>query len=193
MNGLKIISITIQGKTPLLCNRFTDEAQMSATSGTRASIATASKKPKDAAAEKLYQDDNGVLGIPQPNLFRCIIDAGKFFKVGRNKVTTTKSSLIPACVAVSPIFIPLIHEQPWTVDSRPVRIPATGGRIIAHRPKFDDWGLTFEAELDEDTMTEDLFRDIVDAAGSKIGLGDFRPDNKGPFGKFLVTNWTPQP
>ena len=188
----KMIDITIQGKTPLLCNRFTDEAQMAATSGTRAAITTTSKQPQDVAREKLYTDDNGVLGIPQPNLYRCIIDAGKFFKVGKSKMTTVKSSLVPSCVSIDPVFLPLTHKQPWTVDSRPVRIPATGGRIIAHRPKFDDWALSFEAELDEETMTEDLFRELVDAAGSKIGLGDFRPDTKGPFGKFVVTSWKVQ-
>jgi len=29
----------------------------------------------------------------------------------------------------------------------------------------------------------------VDAAGKRIGLGDFRPDCKGPFGRFVVTKW----
>ena len=185
-------SITIQGKTPLLQNRFTDAAQMAATSGTRSSIANDSATPREVAETKLYKDDNGIIGIPQPNLFRCIIDAGKFFKVGKTKVTTMKTSLIPSCVDISPIFIPLEHQDDWTVDSRPVRIPATGGRIVAHRPCFNDWALTFSAELDESTMSKQTFRDVIDAAGAKIGLGDFRPDCKGPFGKFYVTHWDVQ-
>ena len=182
-------NITITGKTPLLLNRFTDEAQMAATSGTRPNISTDSKTPREVAEKKLYTGDDGIPGIPQPNLFRCIIDAGKFFKAGKSKITTVKSSLIPSCVEISPIFITIDHEQDWTVDSRPVRIPATGGRIIAHRPRFDDWSLSFQAGLDEDTIAERTFRDIMDAAGSKIGLGDFRPDTKGPFGKFYVVHW----
>jgi hypothetical protein len=32
-------------------------------------------------------------------------------------------------------------------------------------------------------------RDIVDKWGNAVGVGDFRPDCKGPFGKFSVTNW----
>ena len=35
-----------------------------------------------------------------------------------------------------------------------------------------------------------LMREILDAAGKRIGLGDFRPARKGPFGKFTVTHWT---
>lgn len=41
-------------------------------------------------------------------------------------------------------------------------------------------------------ITAGLFREIVDAAGKRIGLGDFRPACKGPFGKFVVTSWVIQ-
>jgi hypothetical protein len=30
---------------------------------------------------------------------------------------------------------------------------------------------------------------MIDAAGKRIGLGDFRPSCKGPFGKFVVIHW----
>ena len=41
-------------------------------------------------------------------------------------------------------------------------------------------------------MTVKLLREILDAAGKRIGLGDFRPSCKGPFGKFVITNWKEQ-
>lgn len=184
------INITIEGASPLLLHRFTDAAQMAATSGARSSIATDSESPRDQAEQSLYLDDEGAPGIPQPNLYRCILDAGKFFKSGRTKVTTQKSSLIPACVGIRELFLPIKSEGGWKVDTRPVRIPATGGRILRHRPCFDDWGIGFTVDLDDSLIGPKLFREIVDAAGSRIGLGDFRPDTKGPFGKFKVTNWT---
>jgi hypothetical protein len=87
------------------------------------------------------------------------------------------------------VSYPLVHPEPWSVDTRPVRIPATGGRILCHRACFNDWLVTFEVTLDTSIIGERLFRDIVDKAGSAIGLGDFRPDCKGPFGKFHVKHW----
>jgi hypothetical protein len=75
------------------------------------------------------------------------------------------------------------------VDTRAVRIPATGGRILAHRPMFDDWALEFIADVDTDLMNEKLFRAIVDNAGKRVGLGDFRPATKGPYGRYVVTSW----
>jgi hypothetical protein len=43
--------------------------------------------------------------------------------------------------------------------------------------------------VDTDFLPIKLFRDLVDAAGKRVGLGDFRPDKKGPFGKFVVVSW----
>lgn len=184
------IKITIEGITPLLVHAFTDAAQQAASDGNRSSAAAADRgSPQEQAEAHLYKGINGDLILPQPNLFSCIIEGGKFFKAGKSKITTMRSSLIPACVAISEIEIPIQSKAGWTVDTRAVRIPATGGRIQRHRPCFHDWRLTFTAELDTKELSEKLFREIVDAAGSKIGLGDFRPACKGPYGRFKVVEW----
>lgn len=183
------IALTIEGITPLLCNKFTDAAAMAATSGTRASAVGDKGTPREQAETKLYVGQDGKFVIPQPNVLRCIIDAGTFFKAGKGKVTTQKSSIIPACVAINVVEIPIQHKDPWEVDTRAVRIPSTGGRILCHRPSFHDWRLSFDIELDEEIMDCKFLRSIVDAAGKRIGLGDFRPACKGPFGRFVVTSW----
>lgn len=184
------INITIEGITPLLLHAFTDEAQLAATDGKRTSAAAGDRgTPQEQAETHLYKGINGELIIPQPNLLSCIIEGGKFFKAGKSKITTMRSSLIPACLQINEIAIPLVSTGGWTVDTRPVRIPSTGGRIQRHRPCFHDWSLTFTVILDTSEISEKLFREIVDAAGSKIGLGDFRPATKGPFGRFKVTRW----
>jgi len=187
--------VTIEGTTPLLMNAFTDQAAMDATNGSRLSSAAKSKgTPQEQAEEVRYKPVSGKGDmIPQPNLFSCIIEAGKFFKNGKSKITTTKSSLIPSCLAIEGVKngaeLEVKHKQPWTVDTRAVRIPATGGRILRHRPKFDDWEITFILDIDETEINEKLTREIIDAAGKKVGLGDFRPSCKGPFGKFVVKKW----
>jgi hypothetical protein len=184
------IQVNIEGITPLLCNRFTDEAAEAATSGTRSSIATTDRgTPLEIASSKLYHGLEGELVIPQPNLLRCLVEGGRFHKVGKSQVTTQKSSMLFSCVDVEGATIPIIHEQPWRVDTRPVRIPSTGGRILSHRPLFDDWRLDFVLDLDISIMSQKLMRQIIDDAGKRIGLGDFRPATKGPFGRFVVVKW----
>lgn len=169
---------------------FTDADQMSASSGTRAASAAVERgTPRDEAAKHLYlAEDRETIIIPQPNLFSAIMEAGRFFKNGKSKITTLKTSLLPACVFFNDSAFDLIH-QGWSVDTRAVRIPSTGGRIQRHRPVFDPWAVRFAVDPDTSEMSEKLFRQIVDAAGSKVGLGDFRPQTKGPFGRFVVTHW----
>jgi hypothetical protein len=186
----RTINVTIQGVTPLLCNKFTDEAQEKASNGKGSSMMAGSNgTPREQAEAKLYLGADGAPVIPQPNLLRCLIDAGKFFKAGKSKVTTQKSSLLPACIELHEFEFPIVHQQPWSVDSRPIRNPATGGRRLCHRPRFDDWQLSFSITVDTAEMSENFVREIVDKAGRAIGLGDFRLDCKGPFGKFVVTSW----
>lgn len=184
------IDITIQGVTALLCNRFCDEAAERATSGT-AVIANGGHRgtPREQAEKKLYLNDDDQPTIPQPNLLRCLIDGGRYFKAGKKQITTKNESLLYACLDIEGAEILIEHREAWRVDTRPVRIPSTGGRILTHRPIFDDWALSFTADLDNDMIDVRLLRDIVDAAGKRIGLGDFRPATKGPFGKFVVTKW----
>ena len=184
------IAIEIEGITALICNRFTDADQLAATEGSRSSAAGNDRgTPLEIAESKLYRDVDGTVGIPQPNLLRSIVDGGVYHKAGRSKITTQKSSLVYACTDIETPFIRLIHKEPWRVDSRPIRNPVTGGRILRHRPLFDDWRLAFTVILDTDIIGEKLLRQIVDDAGKRCGLGDFRPSCKGPFGRYNVVKW----
>lgn len=184
------IEIQIEGVTPLIQHAFTDADQMAATDGARSSASGSDRgTPREQAERHLYLGTDGRIIIPQPNLFSCIIEGGKFFKAGKTKITTLRSSLVPACVRIVEIEIPMEYREPWCVDTRPVRIPSTGGRILRHRPMFHEWKLSFNVELDVTEIGVKLFRDILDAAGNKIGLGDNRPACKGPYGRFKVVRW----
>lgn len=182
------IHITIEGQTPLLMNRFTEENELKVSSGTSAVSVGGRGTPREQAAKKIYADGNGDLYIPGPNIFACIIQAGSFHKVGKSKVTTQKSSLIPAGIALEEIACSL-NTKEFEVDSRSVVIPSTGGRIMCHRPRLDTWTTGFTLEVDEVMFATDFVRQLVEDAGKKVGLGDFRPARKGPFGKFSITGW----
>lgn len=183
------IHVEIEGVSPLLLCRFTDAAQLKATNGTGASQVGERKSPQEQARDYLYLDESERPIIPAPMLLACITAGGKFFKAGKSKVTTQKESLIPACCFMTDVYYPLQSHGGWKVDTRPVRIPATGGRILCHRPCFDDWRIDFELELDTEILAPKTLREIVDAAGKRCGIGSFRPGCKGPFGRFVVSRW----
>lgn len=183
------IKVEISGESPLLLNKFTDAAMLKIDGGTSTISAAADKgTPRERAIERLYLDSAGKPVIPGPNLYRAIIDAGRFHKAGKEKLTTTKSSLIPAGIWLLEMELPIVDGK-WEPDVRAVVNPATGGRMVCCRPRFDRWLVKFTLDIDESMFAVSLARALVDDAGRKIGVGDFRPSRKGPFGRFKVTHW----
>ena len=183
-----LIKVEIQGVSPLLLNRFNEAAQEKSANATSAVHGGKKAAPREQAHPKLYLDSNGNPVLPGPNLFRAIIDAGTFIKSGKSKVTTMRSSLVPAGIALLELELPIAPAK-WETDSRAVVIPATGGRIMCHRPRFDQWNVKFTLDVDQTLFSEITVRELLDLAGQRIGIGDFRPARKGPFGRFKVVNW----
>ena len=183
------IDITIEGSTPLLCNRFSEDAAMAATSRTRATK-IGNETPEESCEKKLYKNDSGELIIPQMNLLSCLMEAGTYHKIGRSKVTTVRKSLIPAVVKITPIELLIHSEKGWYPFETRVVNPSTSGAFNSARPRFNDWKINFEVDLDDTYIPVNLFRNIVDDAGKMVGLGDWRPTRKGPFGCFKVINWS---
>lgn len=182
------IQATIEGLTPLLMNRFTEESEVKLTSGTTATYKGDKGTPRQQAEPKRYADDKGMLYVPGPSIFAALIAAGVFHKAGKSKLTTMKTSLVPAGILVEDLVCPLGTDK-WEVDSRSVVIPSTGGRVMCHRPRVDNWSCTFSLDVDTSMFAPSLVRALVDDAGKKIGLGDYRPARKGPFGRFVVRKW----
>jgi len=115
------IKVRIDGRTPLLMNKFTTEAQQATVKGSGAITGAGDKgTPMEQAAAKTYQNEEGLYIIPQPNIYRSIMDGGSFFKMGKKQVTTQKTSLIPSCVDMVEIYYPLIHKEPRSKGTKSI-------------------------------------------------------------------------
>lgn len=145
------------------------------------------KLPAEQQAELgAYRDpDTRMLYIPGAAFQRALVGAASYSK-GKGRSTLQKP--VAACVLVAPERASL-GVSDYTIDSRPVVMPATRGRIMRHRPRLDKWAVGFEVEYDPRLLTAEQLRRVVDDAGSRVGLMDFRPERRGPFGRFMVTAW----
>jgi hypothetical protein len=183
---MKTVTVDIAGIAPLLMNRFVE------TNGTSPAVKTGDYgTPREQATPKAYTLKDGELYVPGENLYSCLVEAGKFHKVGKSKVTTLKTSLLCGGLFVDTPECRLGTKK-FEIDSRPVVNPPTGGRLMRHRPRLDKWQVRFDLTFDEQMFGEDFIRQIVDDAGMRIGIGDFRPARKGPFGRFKVVKWALQ-
>lgn len=182
------VGTEISGTTSLLMNRFHENNEADVTAGFRPAFQGDPGTPREQAYAKAYMDHSGTLYIPGPNIFAAIIEAGKFHKVGKRQLTTRDTSLIPAGCMIEEMVCSLNTDQ-FEIDCRSVVNPATGGRRMCYRPRIDNWKLSFTLDIDKTVFDPKLIRAVLDDAGKKIGLGDYRPARKGPFGRFVVTRW----
>ena len=175
--AIRKADVTIAGISPLLMHRYPMEP-----------IEAIEKKPaKEQAEIAAYRipDDSGELYIPSVAIQRCLI-AGATYLKGKGRATLQKPAA--ACVLTTPEYVGLGTDE-YEIDSRPVVMPATRGRIVRHRPRLNEWGVTFGLEWDDALLSEKQMREVVDAAGQRCGLLEFRPAKKGPFGRFVVNKW----
>jgi hypothetical protein len=171
------VEVKIKGVVPLLQHRFpTEKAEKKSVRST----GDRSEEYAKEAVNALYKDERGMIYQPADHILGALAKAAGDFKItGRGR--KTYRDMFKSSVVVTPDAIP--HEKPtWEVDRRPVVIK--GSRILRERPKFMDWSLSFNIEVLEDQLPDEVLKDVLEQAG-KVGIGDYRPR----FGRFMVTKF----
>jgi len=189
---MKTFEVTIQGTTPLLQHRFGESAEADVKKTTRRISIQDTKTPREHAEAVSYVLPNGNFWIPGAAFAKLMTEAA-----GGHKIRGSRKSakfIVPAAVLVLDDAVVLHGEDRvplagFEVDSRPVVIPATKGRVMRHRPRFDKWGATFKVRINEELLSPDFVHQILVEGGQQIGVGDFRPEKRGPYGTFMVTGW----
>jgi hypothetical protein len=132
-----------------------------------------------------YRDPDGQLYVPGIAIQRAVVSAAVYSK-GKRGASLQKP--VAACVLISPDRV-LLNQKEYAIDSRRAVNPYTKGGIIRHRPRFDKWQLSFVIDYDDELLSEQQLRQVFDDAGKRVGLLDFRPEKKGPFGRFVIVEW----
>jgi len=172
---MQTVRVEIEGVTALLMHQFPMQP-----------IEALEKKPIGEQAKlAAYLDEHEILYVPGIAIQRALIGGATYSK-GKGRSSLQKN--VAACVSVSPERVSL-HTKEYQVDSRPVVVPATKGRVMRHRARIDKWKLTFDVEYDETLLTRDQLNRILIDTGQRVGLLDFCPERKGPFGRFIVTKF----
>lgn len=178
------IKVTIEGITPILFNRFRD-----------VEIEGKSKKRTGAMAEKeiedkLYLDEKGKTQLPSVYIKNSITEAGKQFKIiGKGK--STYSKIVASTVDIEPFYIEMDVKK-YEVFRISAVNPMTKGRMMTERPKYTSWKTSFQIILNDPAVPVSVINEILEHAGKYVGVGDWRPEKKGMFGKFMITEFKKQ-
>lgn len=185
---MKRVHVEIRGITPLLINRFDEGAEQSKPSRR---VIVENRDPREEATKKAYIAKDGTFYFSAFSIPNSMGNAGASHKLKGSRKSAR--FIVPSAIRIESDAITIMNgngpAKQFEVDARPVTIPATKGRIMRYRPRFDEWGAQFDLLVNDDLMSVELAHKLLEEAGQTIGIGDFRPEKRGPFGTFRVTKF----
>ena len=140
--------------------------------------------------EKCHANADGNIFIP-PMAFKQSLDrAAQMLQLqipGKGKTTYTKFFL-SGIMCIEPIVLP---DKKDVVRGERIHANADGKRGSGKRvwrtfPVVDQWKGDVKFHVIADEITKDVFEQCLTQCGSFVGIGRFRPENGGYFGRFTV-------
>ncbi len=192
--GLIQVKLTLIGQTPLLINAMSEKQLLDMRNKTKKAKSAAKPSLREEADSKVYILRDGKPHVPTRLLMSNFIAAGQFVRLdGKRQISTAEKTVLPGMLSIVSTECPILSAdgQPakWEVDIQQGRNPNGGEAVCIVRPRFDDWRLDLIIEIDQEQMPLQMAREMIDIAGRKCGLGDFRPQRKGTFGMYKVSSW----
>lgn len=200
------VKVTLTSKGPgLLMNPMTNDL-LDELAGVKAKAASDKSTPlADRAKLKVIRnEESGQIGLPVEYILAALIGAGRHVKHGKKQISTATTTTLYEFLEMNATFLPFTNQEKqdrmktdpkekfgWLTDKRRGVLNNAGKSVAVAiiRPLFKDWETSFEVSIDTDVCDEKVVKQVFEAAGAKIGVGDFRPSKRGPFGMFTVSGW----
>ena len=179
--------VDIEGISPLVLHRFSEKARkqmrdkkLGVTGRTRNREAADPEAEMNAARYLVGDVDY----IPATALKNAIIGAAHK-DIGVTKVDVRKSLFIKAD-AMHPDGIPLIVLQAG--EPRNFEAPVTVGQSkdLRWRPMWEKWGVSVKMIVATEGLPLDTLTELNQRAGFGVGIGEWRPEKGGDFGRFQI-------
>jgi hypothetical protein len=169
--------VWIEGRSPLLMNKYHEHVSLENEAG------------KEQARRTAHTNASGHLQLPSVALWLLLRDVGK----------ETGVVISPHRVTVVHEWVPLLSPDlntplsDFSVDVRAVRSARTARRELRYRARVDEWAAAFRLRVNERLILPSVIKRVLSEGGEANGLGDYRPQRGGLFGRFGVRGWSETP
>lgn len=177
------VSLRIVGISPLIQHQWGQKA-LQMMRDKHAGKKTKNRDVRDPDAEgreAMYVTDNGKPGIPAMAIKSAIIGAAHK-DIGIEK-TLVKKSLFIVCTD-SKLVLEMDCDAP-VITEDPVRV-GQGSADLRYRPYFHRWAVDLTFEVDAELLRVEDLLNLIDRAGFGVGIGEWRPEKGGEYGRFQV-------
>lgn len=155
---------------------------------------------KENWREKMHVSDDGQVFVPPMAFKRATDEACKRLAIqipGKGKTQFTKY-LVAGAMIVEPVPLadgkgkPIMGddvEGEWLwCDAQGKKGGASGSMVRRCFPIIPEWKATLEYQVFDDTITRDVFEKCFESGGMFVGVGRFRPENGGYYGRYAVSD-----
>lgn len=172
----------IRGTSPLIQHKWSEKAlvMMREKGGGKKTKDREARNPEAEAEAATYRDSSGNYAIPVLALKSAIISAAHK-DIGIEKTLVRKALFIKSA---ADMMLPMQCSEPVTREDS-VRV-GQGSADLRYRPQFDEWSVEFVIEIDADLLKPADVVNLIDRAGFGVGIGEWRPEKGGEYGRFQV-------
>ena len=181
------VRFAITGISPLIQHNWSEKArqQMRDKHAGKKTKDREVRDPQQEAEAAMYRTADGQPGVNVLAIKNSIITAAHK-DLGIEKTLVRKSLFFP-CDDPQKV-IPMQCSEPVMREDA-VRVGTSTD--LRYRPQFDEWRVELTAEIDADLLTTADLATLIDRAGFGVGIGEWRPEKDGEFGRFEVDRSTP--
>ena len=177
--GLAIegLRLRLVGTSPLIVHKWSEKAkkQMLDKQMTRASQGKAAKDPDQDYRESLYIRDDGTYGFPAVAFKAAAVRAGTYCEM--------KMVFLRGAFHVEGDLVHVEGEPQRREDM--VRV-GMGTADIRYRPEFPKWATELDVSYNSRALAAEQIVNLFEIAGFAVGVGEWRPEKDGQFGRFRV-------
>jgi hypothetical protein len=139
---------------------------------------------------RMHVTGDGHVLIPAESFSGCVRTAAKRQQIpipGKRMQNYTKS-FEAGVNAMEDLVLPVKADE---VKGERLFVPSDGKRggdkrVYKRFPRVERWGGRVRFLIADDAITESVFTQVVVFAGALVGIGRFRPERCGSYGKFFV-------
>lgn len=130
-----------------------------------------------------YITELGEFYIPAEHFKQSFVKGGAFVKSKVGNSTRSMKNIVAGMWMIKEDRIKFRKFD--EVDTRSAVNNNVKARVIVHRPKWLKWKCSFTLIIDDDgLLTTPIIESIISYAGRFLGVGSYRPEHTGEFGRF---------
>lgn len=176
---IETIRITLVGDTSLIVHRWSEKAKkmMLDKQMKKASAGKEAKDPEQDFRDSLYVLDDGRYGFPIIGFKAAAVTACTSIG-GITKVAARQAFHVDGEWAVIEGGEPTMREDMVRVGM--------GTADLRYRGEFKNWWTTITVKHNANVMSAEQILNLFSTAGFAVGVGEWRPEKDGQYGRFHV-------